>query len=148
MNRRIALAAAGTAALVLSTGTAAVAANLGILGHGTSEPVGELNAQTVAELSPTAAVEPVVVTVDEIVPIPVADPTPSVGSDDLDDDHDDDHFDDDSDDPVAPGPFVQPAPQPVPTTTYSDSDDDHDDDHYDDDHETEHEEEHEEVEDD
>lgn len=136
---------------MLSTGTAAVAANLGILGHDTSEPVGELNAQTVAELAPSTDVEPVVITVDEIVPVPMPDATPPVGSDDLDDDRGrgfDDDSDDDSDGAGTPGPFAQPAPQPVPATTYSDSDDDHDDDHYDDDHLDEHEDEHEEVEDD
>ena len=72
MNRRMALAAAGTAALVLSTGSVAVAANLGILGAEAKEPVGKLEVESIADLSGTSTtVDPIVVTVDEIVPVPM-----------------------------------------------------------------------------
>jgi hypothetical protein len=145
MNRRIALVAAGTAALVLATGSAAVAANLGMLASDPEAPVGELDAQSVAGL--TTAVEPVVVTVDEIVPVPVPDPSPA---DDVDDDSQGsgpEGFPGSG----APG-SVDGAPTPTvtsPPTVRSetrDGDDDHDDDdHHDDDR---HQEEEHEVEDD
>ena len=51
MNRRMALTVAGTAAIVLAAGSAAVVANLGILGAAANEPVGKLDANSVASLS-------------------------------------------------------------------------------------------------
>lgn len=76
MKRRMALTFAGTAAIVLTAGSAAVAANLGILGSANQEPVGQLDANSVAELSATTStsIEPIVVTIDEIVPVPVETP--------------------------------------------------------------------------
>jgi hypothetical protein len=76
MKRRMALTFAGTAAIVLTAGSAAVAANLGILGSANQEPVGQLDANSVADLSPTttSSVAPIVVTIDEIVPVPVETP--------------------------------------------------------------------------
>jgi hypothetical protein len=76
MKRRMALTFAGTAAIVLTAGSAAVAANLGILGSANQEPVGQLDANSVADLSPTTStsVAPIVVTIDEIVPVPVETP--------------------------------------------------------------------------
>lgn len=50
MDRRRALTIAATAALTVSAGTMAFAANLGLLAHAQSEPVGKLNAKNVAEL--------------------------------------------------------------------------------------------------
>ncbi len=85
MKRRMALTFAGTAAIVLTAGSAAVAANLGILGSANQEPVGQLDANSVADLTPTTSttVAPVVVTIDEIVPVPVETPPettpPAVG---------------------------------------------------------------------
>jgi hypothetical protein len=77
MKRRMALTFAGTAAIVLTAGSAAVAANLGILGSANQEPVGQLDANSVADLSAatTTSVEHIVVTVDEIIPVPVETPT-------------------------------------------------------------------------
>lgn len=121
----MALAAATTAALVLTTGSVAVAANLGILGSESKEPVGKLGVDTVADLS--APVDPVVVTVDEIVPVPVTDPAPDdlqavpapAGS------GDDQNEVERSDDVPAPAPTVAPvAPTPSPTIA-----DHHEDDH-------------------
>jgi hypothetical protein len=78
MNRRLALTFAGSAAIVLTAGSAAVAANLGILTSASQEPVGQLDANTVAELStPVTSVDPIVVTVDEIVEVPIDDPAPA-----------------------------------------------------------------------
>jgi hypothetical protein len=78
MNRRLALTFAGSAAIVLTAGSAAVAANLGILTSASHEPVGQLDANTVAELStPVTSIDPIVVTVDEIVEVPIDDPAPA-----------------------------------------------------------------------
>jgi hypothetical protein len=78
MKRRMALTFAGTAAIVLTAGSAAVAANLGILGSANQEPVGRLDANSVADLSATTTttVAPIVVTIDEIVPVEVPDTSP------------------------------------------------------------------------
>jgi hypothetical protein len=135
---------------VLGTGTAAVAANLGMLGSEPGERVGELDAQNVTDL--TTPVEPVVVTVDEFVPVPVTDPTPS---DDVDDDRDDDTQgagSSGSSGTGSPGSVaVPPGPTTPPTvlSQFDDRDDDYGDDEHDDSeqHEVEVEDEHE-VEDD
>lgn len=132
----MALTFAGTAAIVLTAGSAAVAANLGILGSASNEPVGQLDASTVAELSgPTTTVAPIVVTVDEIVPVPVETPPQeapaAVPSDDR---GDDDHA------PAAPAPapVATTAPRATSTTTVKVEDDHHgeDDRHGEDDHES------------
>ncbi len=78
MNRRTALALAGTAALVLTTGTAAAAANLGILSTDRREPVGALDASAVSALAETS--DPGFVVVDEIVPVPVPDTAVAAGA--------------------------------------------------------------------
>mgnify|MGYP003467034715 FL=1 len=91
------------------------------------------------------------VTIDEIVPVPVPEATSPAVSGGVDDDQGPD-LDDDTVGPGAPGvaPLAPPAPQPTPT--YSNDDDDHDDDDADDHSEEDHpedEDEHElEVEDD
>jgi hypothetical protein len=87
MKRRLALTFAGSAAIVLTAGSAAVAANLGILGAASKEPVGQLDANTVADLSaPVTSLDPIVVTVDEIVEVPVEDPAPVAPAVESDDD--------------------------------------------------------------
>ena len=74
----MALTLAGTAAIVLTAASGAVAANLGILGASSSTGnVGTLDAQTVSQLattSPPSSIDPVVVTVDQVVPVPVDEP--------------------------------------------------------------------------
>jgi hypothetical protein len=80
MERRLALAAAVSAALVVSAGTAAVAANLGILRSAADEPVGQLDAKTVADSVADTLLAPVVVTVDEIVEVPVPGDAPTGGA--------------------------------------------------------------------
>jgi hypothetical protein len=68
----MALTVAATAAIVLAAGSAAVVANLGILGAAANEPVGKLDANSVASLSgPVTTIDPVVVTGAEVVPVPV-----------------------------------------------------------------------------
>ncbi len=78
MNRRTALALAGTAALVLTTGSAAAAANLGILSTDRREPVGALDASAVSALAEPS--DPGFVIVDEIVPVPVPDTVVATGT--------------------------------------------------------------------
>jgi hypothetical protein len=137
MQRRLALTLAGSGALVLAAGTAAVAANLGILGAGsTGDPVGDLDAGNVVELIAEASTttvpgEPEVVYVDEYVTVPAtsappataapAPPAPVIVA------------------PAAPGSGSTPATAAAPRVS-----DDHDDDHDD---VEEHDDEHDEVDD-
>jgi hypothetical protein len=117
MKRRLALTFAGTAAIVLTAGSAAVAANLGILSSASKEPVGQLSANTVADLSaPVTTVEPIVVTVDEIVPVPVdPEPTTAAGAVASDDDHE-------APDVSSSGPQPRPTTvAPTPTTVRTES---------------------------
>jgi len=51
MNRRIALTVAGATAVVVTAASAAMAANVGILGSGPAQPAGRLTAANVAELA-------------------------------------------------------------------------------------------------
>lgn len=95
MERRLALTLAGTAAIVMTAASGALAANLGILGASSGNGnVGTLDAKSVSEMAgeatttTTAPQEPVVVTVDQVVPVPVDDP--------------------------APAPTTTPAPAPAP----------------------------------
>jgi hypothetical protein len=87
MKRRLALTFAGSAAIVLTAGSAAVAANLGILSSASQEPVGKLDASSVAELTtPVTSLDPVVVTQDVIIEVPVDEtttiPAPAPDNDD------------------------------------------------------------------
>ncbi len=76
MNRRVALTLAGSAALVVTAASGAVAANLGILGAAADEPVGRLDANTVTELSsPVSTVDPAVVTVEQPAAVGADQPT-------------------------------------------------------------------------
>jgi hypothetical protein len=104
MDRKLALAAATAVVLTVSAGTAAIAANLGLLSTTTDGEVGQLQPTQTIGLSPGAAVEPstLMTTEDEWYE-----------DDDRheDDDHDDDQDDDDEEE----------------------EDDDHDDGHDDDD---------------
>jgi len=135
MERRLALTAAASAAIVVVAGSAAVAANLGILRSAAEEPVGQLDASSVASLTPTTEPQdPVVVTVDEIVevPVPADDATaspvtdaPAPGSPAFaggDDDHGDVRGTGSAGPVVAPPP---PAPSAAVTTTTARRDDDH-----------------------
>lgn len=118
MKRRLALTFAGTAAIVLTAGSAAVAANLGILSSASKEPVGQLDANTVSELSaPVTSIEPIVVTVDEIVPVPVEPEPAAVPAAVENDDHESS---------AVSGSGAQPmpttvAPTATPTTVRTDS---------------------------
>jgi len=113
MKRRLALTFAGSAAIVLTAGGAAVAANLGILGTASQEPVGRLDANTVSDLSsPVTSIDPIVVTIDEIVPVPVDEPTTVAPGDDRGHDRDDDRGDDADGRRDGSGP----GPRPTPTT--------------------------------
>jgi len=88
MKRRLALTFAGSAAIVLTAGSAAVAANLGILSSASSPAVGQLDAKTASELStPATSLDPIVITQDEIIEVPVEETT------------------------IAPGPAPAPAPE-------------------------------------
>jgi len=158
----MALAFAVTAAMVLTAGTAAVAANLGILGatdEGTGK-VGSLDAQFVSEvIDPAPSTQhttaaPQVVVIDEEVVEPTVPASggafSDVGSASSDTDQsrspaDRDPVDVDSPQPAPMTTVLTPVPTPpttvttvttpapsVPTTRRQD--DDHDDDHGDDDH--------------
>ena len=124
MERRKALALAGVAALTLTAGTAA-AANVGLLGaSGTDDGLGELDAQSVAQLVDTPATttatapatpDSTVVYVDEYVTAPTAagGATASAGSGSTGDT---------GSPAAAPAPAAPPtaaAPTPAPMTSGS-----------------------------
>jgi hypothetical protein len=118
MERRKALAVAGTTAATVAIVAGSLAANFGLVGADPSPGVGELDAQNVATLvgdaEPTATstgIDPGVVYQDESVVAPTAATHPGHDRDELDedhdghddnghddDDHDDDHHDDHDDD--------------------------------------------------
>jgi len=114
MNRRMALTLAGTAAVVLSAGTAAMAANLGILSAGAKEdPVGKLDAQNVSDLvtTTTAPAAPVVVYVDTYDTTPDAapadEPDPAAATD--------------SSEPTEAPAALAASPAPAPSSSASPS---------------------------
>lgn len=87
MQRRLALTLAGSAAIVVAASSAAMAANLGLLGSTGpgSDSVGNLDAANVADLAPAPTTatsvagqpDPVVVYVDEYVDAPADAPDPT-----------------------------------------------------------------------
>lgn len=75
MERRIALSIATAAAVAITAGGAAFAANAGLLGTDKADPVGELSAANVVELVPTTtstAPTPEIVVIDEFITVPGA----------------------------------------------------------------------------
>lgn len=147
MDRRKALALAGTIALTLTAAGTATAANLGLLAAESTTPVGQLDARNVASLTDQAPPTTQTVTtvtevqvVEDVITVPIDDhgvdgPAPGGAVDDRGGSapgHDDDGPDDDRRPPTAPAPTTAPAPvtAPTPTTAF----DDHGDDGVEDDH--------------
>lgn len=159
MQRRIALAIATAAALAATAGSAAFAANAGLLGSDDSDRVGELSAANVADLVPTSmppsTATPEIVVIDEFITVPggaasapsdraaapaapqgIAAPGPSSNVASLDDTE--------STPPTSPVTMPAPDPNASPGPGWEwdeddqkwefDNDDDYDDDDYDDDH--------------
>jgi hypothetical protein len=145
MERRIALTLAGTAAIVVTVGAAAVAANFGILGvaGAQDDEVGQLDNQNVAALidaATTTSLPPDVVVIDEYVTVPGAGAVAGSGPSVADAAPEADAF--------VPSPVVPSAPASGPTATapasaprssapddssYEHEDDEYEDDDYDDD---------------
>lgn len=137
MDRRKALALAGTIAITLTAAGTATAANLGLLASGGEAPVGQLDARNVAALTDTVpSTQPVttvtqVQVVEDVITIPVDDGGAAApGTHDQGDDRgtgagrtggaDDDHgglVPDHDDDRPAPAPAPAPAPTTAPTTS-------------------------------
>jgi hypothetical protein len=146
MERRLALAAAVSVALVVSAGTTAVAANLGILRSAADEPVGQLDAKSIADSSSGDAPAPVVVTVDEIVEVPVPGAGLIGGAAPVEDDEVEGYDD------TAPGgdglalpgapsgsTRVAPSPSAVGRDDESEHESEHEEEHEEEEHEQEHE---------
>ncbi len=133
MERRKALAVAGTVAGTLAAAGAAMVVNFGLLGAQASE-VGNLDVKGAAALVPaqttTSTTEPAPDVTIVYQDIPVAGGVSGGGSGGS-------AGYESSGGPSAPAPapaptVAAPAPAPAPTPTYSDDDDDHGDDHGDD----------------